>query len=112
MNQTEFRPKFADIFEVMQDVVDAFVENGKYEEYYTELEYLHITHLQRSAILRFAGLKGSGECIKRVHQIMKSQFPGWRQNVYLKKSSWKFRLICLLGAWRLYWAIALLKRFV
>ena len=112
MNQTEFCPKFADIFVVMQDVSDAFVKNCKYEEYYNELEYLYITQLQRSAILRFAGLKGSGECIKRVQQIMKSQFPRWRQNVYLKKSSWKFRLICLLGAWRQYWAIALLKKIV
>ena len=112
MNQTEFCPRFTDIFVVMQDVTDAFVKNCKYEEYYTELEYLHITQLQRSAILRFAGLKGSGKCIKRVHQIMKSQFPRWRHNIYLKKSSWKFRLICLLGAWRQYWAIALLKKIV
>ena len=112
MNQSGFRPKFADIFVVMQDVADAFIKSNKYEEYYVELEYLYITQLQRSAILRFAGLKGSKECIQRVHQIMKEQFPNWSKNPYFKQSSWKFRLICLLGAWRQYWAIALLKKMV
>ena len=110
MHQPVFRPEFEDIFEVMQNVSEEFKQYGKYEEYYTELEYLYIIQLQRSAILRFAGLKGSRYCIKRVHQIMKSQFPRWKYNVYLKKSSWKFRLICLLGSWKQYWAIALLKK--
>jgi glycosyltransferase involved in cell wall biosynthesis len=112
MNQTEFRPKFKDIFTVMQDVADAYIENQKYEKYYTELEYLYITQLQRSAILRFAGIKGSKECMKKVHEIMKKQFPKWSKNPYFKQSSWKFRLICLLGAWKQYWAIALLKKIV
>ena len=112
MNQTAFHSKFEDIFTVLQDVSDAFEEHGKYETYYSELEYLYIIHLQRSAILRFSGIKGAEHCRKKVHQIMKYKFPNWSKNPYFKKSGWKFRLICLLGAWKQYWIITLLKKVV
>lgn len=112
MNQTAFHSKFEDIFTVLQDVLDVFESNGKYEMYYKELEYLYIIQLQRSAILRFADLKGAEQCRERVHQIMRSKFPNWSKNPYLKQSSWKFKLICLLGARKQYWAIALLKKIV
>lgn len=110
MNQTVFHSKFEDIFTVLQDVSDAFEGNGKYEMYYKELEYLYIIQLQRSAILRFADLKGSEQCRERVHQIMKHKFPNWSKNPYFKQSGWKFKLICLLGTWKQYWVIALLKK--
>lgn len=111
MNQMQFHSKFEDIFIVLQNVIDVFETNGLYEKYYEELEYLFIIQLQRSAILRFAGVKGAEKCLKRAHTIMQTRFPSWKQNIYLRQSSWKFRLICRLGAWRQYWMIALLKKF-
>lgn len=112
MNRTNFHPKYEDIFVVLQDVSKVFEENEIYEKYYSELEYLFITHLQRSAILRFVGLKGAKQCLKRVRQTMNDRFPNWRRNKYLKKSSWKFQIICLLGALKQYKLISLIKKIV
>lgn len=112
MNQVRFNDKFEDIFIVLQDVLEIFTQNGVVEKYYKELEYLFITHLQRSAVLRFAGVKGAEKFLEKVNIIMKKEFPDWVHNPYLKQSSWKFRLICLLGALRQYWLISMLKRLI
>lgn len=112
MHQTQFNPKFEDLFEVLENVLGIFKTNGLHEKYYKELEYLFIIHLQRSAILRFSGIKGAKTCLARVHAVMKNEFPHWSKNPYLKQSGWKFHLICLLGAWRQYWVISLLKRLI
>ncbi len=112
MNRTDFHPKYEDIFVALQDVSNVFEENELYEKYYAELEYLYITHLQRSAILRFIGLNGATACLRRVHQTMKDKFPNWLRNKYLKKSSWKYRMICWLGYLKQYRLISLMKKLV
>lgn len=112
MNQVEFRPKFHDIFLVLNNVKKVYEEKGLSNKYYSELEYLYITHLQRSATLRFAGLHGAEECLKKIHEVMNVDFPNWMNNKYLKKSGWKFQIICLLGKWKQYKLIALLKKMM
>ena len=110
MNRTDFHPKYEDIFVTLQDVSNVFEENQLYERYYAELEYLYITHLQRSAILRFVGLNGATDCLERVHQVMKERFPNWLKNKYLKKSSWKYQMICWLGFLKQYKLITFMKK--
>lgn len=112
MNQVQYNPKFEDIFMVLQNVTEAFEKNDLYQKYYDELEYLYIIQLQRSAILRFSGINGAEKCLKKVSEVMQARFPNWTKNQYLKKSSWKFRLICMLGKWKQYWMIALLKKLM
>lgn len=110
MNQTVFKAKFYDIFAVLDDVYQVYAKHGLLQKYHLELEYLYITQLQRSAVLRFAGLAGAKDALKKVCDVMHERFPQWYTNPYLKKSSWKFRLICQLGRYKQYWAIALLKK--
>lgn len=112
MNQTVFNEKFNDIFCVLNDVKNAYEKNTKLSEYYSEIEFLFITHLQRGAVLRFAGLDGGTVGLEKVEGIMKTEFPRWSSNKYLKQASWKFRLICLLGKWKQYWIIKILKKIV
>lgn len=110
MNQTVFKDKFYDIFTVLEDVWQSYLKNNLMEEYALEIEYLNIVHLQRGAILRFCDLEGTDEAIEKVVALMESRFPNWEKNPYLKKSSWKFQLICKLGRYRQYWALRLLKK--
>lgn len=110
MNQSAFKEKFYDIFVVLDDVYQVYKKQQLLDKYYLELEYLYIIQLQRSAVLRFAGLTGSKDALKKGHEVMKERFPHWHANPYLKKSSWKFRLICQLGRLKQYWLIALLKK--
>ena len=112
MHQKKFNPRYEDIFCAMESIVKTFQNHGVYEQYKEELEYLFIVHLQRSAILRFAKVDGTKEYLSRVDSTMKQNFPKWNKNIYFKKSSWKFKLICLLGLWKQYWLVALLRRFI
>lgn len=110
MHQEKFNPKFNDIFVALDDVLQRFKKEKMDQKYHDELEYLYISHLQRSAILRFSGISQAKPCLEKVKLVMKENFPHWKRNQYLKKSSWKFQLICWLGALRQYWIIAILKK--
>jgi len=109
MHQLKYNAHLEDLFEVMQNIIDAFKENGVYKKYEKELEYLAITHLQRSGILRYVNLESAEPLLERVHVMMRENFPEWTKNPYLKQSSWKFRLVCLLGKWKQYRVLSFLK---
>lgn len=109
MNSRSICEKHKDIFRVLKDVTEAFRARGLYEKYHDELEYLHIVHLQRSAVFRFLDLKGSGDCIRRVDKEMKDNFPNWSRNPYFKKSNFKFRLFCILGKYHFYGLLKIMK---
>ena len=112
MNQQNLHPKYKDIFKAFDDISEKFQRKGLYEKYYDELEYLYITHLQRSAVLRFVGMNGAEQYLKEIHEIMNAKFPRWIKNKYLKQSSWKFRLVCRLGYMKQYRFITILKKLV
>ena len=112
MNQSGFNPKFYDIFSVLENIKAVYEEEGLWKQYYSELEYLFIIHLQRSGILRFSGVSGAEDCLNRACKVMETTFPNWSNNKYLKLSGWKFRLICLLGRWKKYGVISVLKKLM
>ena len=109
MNGSTISEKHRDIFRVLKDVRDAYKAEGLYEKYHDELEYLHIVHLQKSAIFRFLDLNGSANCIAQTEREMKANFPGWSKNPYFKRSNFKFRLFCILGKYHLYGLLKILK---
>ena len=112
MNQVAFHQKFYDIFLVLKNVKEVYEKEKLFEKFYSELEYLFIIHLQRSAILRFSGMAGAEECLKKVHEVMNTEFPNWEKNKYFKMSGWKFKLLCLLGKWKQYKIISMLKKIM
>lgn len=63
-----------------------FLDRNLYEAYYFEIEYIFIEYLLHAANLRFFDYKEGRVNIKKVHDIMKSNFPNWKKNIYLKKS--------------------------
>ena len=92
MKQTEFNNKLLDIFGVLESNKKALMK-----EYPEEIEYMYISHLLRTATLRFLDYKNSKEFINRIIKTMKENFPNWYQNKYYKKSSKKMKIICLLA---------------
>lgn len=92
MKQKEFNKKQLDIFEVL-DV------NRKrlYDKYPMEVEYLYITHLLRSATLRFLDYKETEEYLKKIRNIMYEEFPNWKKNPYYLKSGKKLKIVCTLA---------------
>ncbi len=92
MKQAEFNPKLLDIFEVLkinQKVLKC--------EYFLELEYLYITHLLRTATLRFLDYQNTDKYLKQIRKIMHEEFPNWKQNPYYLKSGKKLKLVCNLA---------------
>ena len=87
MKQQDFNSKLLNIFDVLEINKKRLI--SKYSE---EVEYLYITHLLRSATLRFLDYKDSNDCLTRIRKIMKEEFPNWKSNPYYKQSSFKLRL--------------------
>ena len=104
MKQKEFNDKLLDIFTVLET-------NRKdlYKDYPQEIEYMYITHLLRTATLRFLDYPNSGEYLERINVTIRDHFPTWNKNIYLKKSSIKTKLICYLAYYRCYGILKIIK---
>ncbi len=92
MKQNVFNKKLLDIFDVLKSNKN-LLEN----KFSKEIEYMYITHLLRTASLRFLNYDNGKEYIYKIHNIMKEYFPDWKNNEYYKKSSFKLKLICTLA---------------
>lgn len=92
MKQNVFNKKLLNIFDVLKSNKDLLED--KFPE---EIEYMYITHLLRTASLRFLNYDNGKEYIYKIHNIMKEYFPKWKNNVYYKKSTFKLKLICILA---------------
>ena len=104
MKQQKFNDKFLDIFYVLE------ANREKLKNYPDELEYLYITHLLRSATLRFLNYNDANKYLNKINKIMHDQFPDWMDNVYYKKSSRKLQLVCKLAYKKHYTILKLLKK--
>ena len=105
MHQTKFNSKLLDVFKVLDNNYKKL-----YKEYPVEVEYLYITHLLRTASLRFLDYDKSRENLLKINSTMKEKFPNWRKNIYYKKSSKKLKLICILSYNKLYFLLKLVKK--
>lgn len=92
MKQKEFNNKLLDIFDVLETNKKELLKN-----YPEEIEYMYITHLLRTATLRFLEYPNYKENLKKINTIIKTNFPNWKNNIYYKKSSKKLKLICNLA---------------
>ena len=112
MNQMEFNDKLFDIIKVLNHVYKTFDENKNLENYYEEIEYLYITHLLRSATLRFLGYKDGAKHLSKLIDEFKDKLPNWQDNKYLKNSSFKLKLICYLANYKIYSLFKLIIRII
>lgn len=92
MHQKVFSEKLLDIFKALDNVYDVY--NGNYKD---EIEYLYITHLLRSASMRFLEYDDTKNYLNKINEIIRTRFPNWKKNKYLKLSSFKLKIICYLA---------------
>ncbi len=92
MKQNTFNEHLLDIFSVLKSNKDLLIKNHR-----QEIEYLYITHLLRTASLRFLNYPDGKKYLQQIHDIMSEDFPNWKNNIYYKKSSLKLKLVCLLA---------------
>lgn len=95
MKQSVFTSKIDNIFDVIEFIETQF-NNRVEDKYNDELEYLYIEHLLYSASLRYLNYDIYKEKINKIVKIINNKYPNWNKNKYLKKKSWKFKIICKL----------------
>ncbi len=105
MNQVSFNEKLLDIFTVLDKNRELL---GK--KFPAEVEYLYITHLLRSATLRFLNYKNTDIYLEKIVNTMKDCYPQWQNNIYLKKSSFKLKVICKMAYYKHYGLLKMIKR--
>ena len=88
--------RIVQIFDVLEMVRNCFQQEGIYETYRTELEYLHIEHLRLYGMFRFIRSDKRTEYYRMSEDVMNQFFPNWRANPYLKNLGWKNRLFLRL----------------
>lgn len=81
-----------EIFNVMKMVRDNFKEKGLYEEYFEEIEYLHIEHLRLYGMFRFIRSNIFKDLYNESDICMKMNFPNWKNNKYIENLSYKNKI--------------------
>ena len=104
MKQNKFNNRLLDIFDVLEKNYSSLKK-----DYFDEIEYIYITHLLRTATLRFLEYNKK-EYLYKIVEIMKEKFPNWNKNIYYKKSSKKLKLICFLAYNKYYRILKLIKK--
>lgn len=92
MKQKEFNAKMLDIFTVLESN-----KKDLEKQYKDEIEYMYISHLLRTASLRFLDYSGYQENINKIIETIKEYYPNWKHNKYYQKSSIKMKIICHLA---------------
>ena len=105
MKQQKFNNKLYDIFKVLESNKKLLAK-----DYPDEIEYMYIIHLLRSASLRFMEYDNYQDHLNKIVDIMKKDFPNWKNNFYYRKSSYKIKLICYLVYHKQYRLLGYIKR--
>ncbi len=110
MNKNSYDTRFEDIFDVVEHLKNKFIESKKDIEYHDELEFIYIEHLLHGASLRFIDYKEGRESIKKISQIMKTEYPNWKNNKYYKLTDKKYKIYCSLFYKKRFLLLKLLRK--
>lgn len=82
--------KVADIFDVLDDVIDFYCENGLFEEYKERLEFFCTCLLLRSSLSRIVKINDKAmrqEFVVRTWEWIDKKFPEFKKNELLQKGT-------------------------
>ena len=83
-----------EIFDVLDNVIKYYKENGYYDEYKEELEYTYARILLCSSLKRMCKIKDiekKEKLLNTTWENLNTKFPNWKENKILKNKSWKNR---------------------
>lgn len=103
MRKMKYHPKMDTIFTVM-DYLKKELDGFK-----IEYQYLLIEHLLYSATLRYVDYDDCKKILIKISAIFKKE-EAWRKNKYYQMKSVKFKIICNLAYYRMYFIIKLIKK--
>lgn len=110
MRQDTFNNKLLSIYDVLETLAKGFKKSGQLEKYQEELEFIYIKHLLYAGTGRFLEYKKGRKEIFKIVQIMKEQYPNWKNNKYYKKQDKIFKLNCRIFYTNQLWIIILFQK--
>lgn len=81
-----------EILKVLDNVISYYKENGLYEQYQEQLEYIYVRFLLCSSLKRMCKISDKVQKKQALHETwanINTKFPKWKQNKILKKTSLK-----------------------
>ena len=96
MNAIKYNKKLEDIFISIENLESLFTHYDQSDKYCPELEYINILHLLHNASLRFIKFNEGIEFADKISDIMNEKYPNFKNNIYYKKNSFKFKVYCEL----------------
>ena len=104
--------KNLDLITIFEEIIGFYKENNKYEEFYSELEYLAIDNILISGITRVVRISKDYKTRKKViHEYFKymiKNFPNYKDNKYLNRLSNNRKIIYRLILLNQYWLVRLI----
>ncbi len=85
----------AEIFDVLEHVIDYYKKNNIYTEYYSELEYVYVRYAFCSSFLRIVKIKDATmkkELLETTWNNVYTKFPNWKKNQILNTNKSKKNL--------------------
>lgn len=110
MRQDIFNDKLLSIYLVLETLMKGFKESGTLEQYKEELEFIYIKHLLYAGTGRFLEYKEGRKEVYKIVQIMKEQYPDWKNNPYYKNEDNVFKLNCRIFYTNQLWLIVLFQK--
>ena len=107
MNSAQL-PRNREIIEAFADILGWYREQGLFEEYRQELEYLAVFHAYLAASVRVLRADPGHPLLGELAAYVQREFPQWRANPYLPRMGRKRRLLLALLNRRMYRAVKLL----
>lgn len=94
MRQTYYNKKLESIYYVIEYLIKEFKNRKMYSKYNSELEYIVIDNLLYGATGRFLYYPNYDKSLDKIVQIMKNEFPNWKNNKYYKNKKMIYKLTC------------------
>ena len=91
-----------DIFYVIDDLEDFLKKNNIYDKYKENIEFINIYHILIGTIYRSSFHKDfSKELIKDIIEKVEKKYPNWKNNKYLKKQSFVYKMYLKLVQYKM-----------
>lgn len=78
-----------EIFDVLEHVIEFYKENGIYDKFKNELEYVYVRYAFCSSLLRIVKIQDENlqeQLLDKTWENVNTKFPNWKQNPVLKRN--------------------------
>lgn len=109
MSATKEEKNYQDRCKMVESVTKYYREENAYDQYLSELEYLALFHAYFIPAKEILFRKGDRSYIEKFREFVKAQYPGYKNNKYLKEMSGKEKLQFYMIDHKQYWVVNLLS---